>query len=138
MSHLSIYLSLSYNFVFQWAYALSIVLPAISIGTSQAFSVTGYDFYTRDRHPNGTYCDDGSSPHDGFTQDQASWFGMSANDHSILFCRVEMIHVNDDISLNCKIIQMLNTSNATCSSEPLQPNHLPYPLYPEIPIIFPC
>ena len=80
---------------------LSFVIPAISIGTSMAYSVVGYDFYMKKRNLDGTNVatedtvmgvvnndtestTDSSSdtpvnPGDdlAFNQDQGSWFGMS-------------------------------------------------------------
>ena len=80
---------------------LSFVIPAISIGTSMAYSAVGYDFYMKKRNLDGTYVvnEDGIIQ-DGvnvpereqdlssnksvnfeedvaFTQDQGSLFGMS-------------------------------------------------------------
>ena len=77
-----------------WATALSFVIPAISLGTSMAYSVVGKDFYMRHRNFDGsdalatenkeampdpltidvTNEDDVDDP---FTKDQISWFGMS-------------------------------------------------------------
>ena len=67
------------------------MIPAISIGTSMAFSVVGYDFYVGQRNLDGTDVGenaitdaeaepttDSNSPNGTkFTQDEATWFGMS-------------------------------------------------------------
>ena len=74
-----------------WATALSFVIPAISLGTSMAYSVVGKDFYMRHRNldgsdalateskettPDPSFIDvtneDGVD--DPFTRDQISWF----------------------------------------------------------------
>ena len=84
--------------MFQWMIGLSFVIPAISIGTSMAYSVVGKDFYMQHRNFDGTDVvskdtildvendnetrQNSSSPdsanaevHVAFTQDEISWFG---------------------------------------------------------------
>jgi len=85
-----------------WIIGLSFVIPAISIGTSMAFSVVGKDFYMQHRNFDGSdvvskdtilhvandneTTQNSSSPDSAntdvyvaFTQDEISWFGNKSS-----------------------------------------------------------